>query len=265
MQYQDAPVHPGPKAVVVPALAVTTAAVAWRRTYPIEVLALSGGLISAMALAFGAGDGGPSLFVLLLVVVYSAAAHADRPILTAAIAAAVVGIHDLRDEQIGGVGDAVFVPALAAIAFAFGRAVHARHDQAALRADAAVTESGRGSRASCTTSSPTTSSVMVVQAGRRRSCSPTTRPGEPRGARGDRGRSGQDALGEMRRLLGLLRDDDDAGGAGARSRRSPSSTASSAEVRARRPGGRARGRAARPAPLPGGRRPSPPTGSSRRR
>ena len=88
MQYQDAPVHPGPKAVVVPVLALTTVAVAWRRIFPLGVLVLSGGLISAMALAFGAGDGGPSLFVLLLVLVYSAAAHSDRPVAVVLVTAA---------------------------------------------------------------------------------------------------------------------------------------------------------------------------------
>jgi signal transduction histidine kinase len=208
MQYQGAPVHPGPKAVVVPALALTTAAVAWRRMYPLEVLALSGGLISAMALAFGAGDGGPSLFVVLLVVVYSAAAHADRPILTAAIAAAVVGIHDLRDEQIGGVGDALFAPALAAVAFAFGRAVHARHEQAALRADAAVTDERARIARELHDAVAHSVGVMVVQA--QGAGQLLADGGDPRvrEALGHIERSGQDALVEMRRLLGLLRDGD---------------------------------------------------------
>ncbi|HSD02930.1 MAG TPA: histidine kinase [Gaiellales bacterium] len=208
MQYQGAPVRPGPKAVVVSMLALTTAAVAWRRIFPLGVLILSGGLISAMALAFGAGDGGPSLFVLLLVLVYSAAAHTDRPVAVAAVAAAVVGIHDLRDDQIGGVGDALFAPVLAAIAFAFGRAVRARHEQAALRAETAVTDERARIARELHDAVAHSVGVMVVQAQGARQI--LGGDGDPRvgEALAHIERAGQDALVEMRRLLGLLRDGD---------------------------------------------------------
>ena len=208
MQYQDAPVHPGPKAVVVPVLALTTVAVAWRRIFPLGVLVLSGGLISAMALAFGAGDGGPSLFVLLLVLVYSAAAHSDRPVAVALVTAAIVAVHDLRNDQIGGVGDALFAPALAAIAFAFGRAVRARHEQAALRAETAVTDERARIARELHDAVAHSVGVMVVQAQGARQI--MAADGDPRiGEALDHiERAGQDALVEMRRLLGLLRDGD---------------------------------------------------------
>ena len=138
VRYQGAPVHPGPKLAVVPALAVATAAVAWRRRYPVGVLAVAGATIAATAAAFGAGDGGASLFLVLLVIVYSAAANADRPAATAALAVGLVAVHDVFDAQIHSAGDAIFAPALGAIAFVFGRAVRARHEQALVRASAAV-------------------------------------------------------------------------------------------------------------------------------
>ena len=208
MRYQDAPVHPGPKAIVVPMLALTTAAVAWRRIFPLGVLILSGGLISAMALAFGAGDGGPSLFVLLLVLVYSAAAHSDRPVAVAVVAAAVVAVHDLRNDQIGGVGDAIFAPALAAIAFAFGRAVRARHEQAAVRADAAVTDERARIARELHDAVAHSVGVMVVQA--QGASQILGQDGDPRvrEALAHVERAGQDALVEMRRLVGLLGDGD---------------------------------------------------------
>src|SRR5436190_2029243 len=215
MQYQDAPVHPGQKAVVVPALALATIAVPWRRIFPLGGLVASGGLISAMALAFGAGDGGPSLFVLLLVLVYSAAAHSDRPVAVALITTAIVAVHDLRNDQIGGIGDALFAPALAAIAFAFGRAVRARHEQSALRAETAVTDERARIARELHDAVAHSVGVMVVQAQGTRQIVGTG--GDPRvGEALDHiERAGQDALVEMRRLLGLLRD----GGSGDGDRR----------------------------------------------
>jgi len=208
MQYQDAPVHPGPKAVVVPALALTTIAVAWRRIFPIGVLGVSGGLISAMALAYGAGDGGPSLFVLLLVLVYSAAAHSDRPVAVALITAAIVAVHDLRNDQIGGIGDALFAPVLAAIAFAFGRAVRARHEQSALRAETAVSDERARIARELHDAVAHSVGVMVVQAQGARQIAGTGADPRVGEALDHIERAGQDALVEMRRLLGLLRDGD---------------------------------------------------------
>src|ERR671930_308734 len=53
VRYQGAPVHPGPKLAVVPALAVATAAVAGRRRYPVGVLPGAGGTNAPAAAGVG--------------------------------------------------------------------------------------------------------------------------------------------------------------------------------------------------------------------
>ena len=111
--------------------------------------------------------------------------------------------------------------------------------------------SARGSRASCTTSSRTTSASMVVQAGGRRA--PRPGPGDAARRCEKIERSGREALVEMRRLLGVLRDDE-------RRRRLAPQPGARAAARARRarPGGRAAGRPrgrGRPRRAPARRRP----------
>ncbi|HYX87560.1 MAG TPA: histidine kinase [Gaiellales bacterium] len=142
-------------------------------------------------------------------IVYSAAANADRPAATAALAVGLVAVHDVFDAQIHSAGDAIFAPALGAIAFVFGRAVRARHEQALVRASAAV--AGERARIARELHDAVAHSVgvMVVQAQGARALLGDGREPGVHAALEHIERAGQDALVEMRRLLGLLREDGD--------------------------------------------------------
>lgn len=105
-------------AVVVPAMA---GALAWRRSQPLTVLAVVVGGISLLSLAYGGSQTWSNVF-LLVVAVYSAAAHGSQPVVAAVLGAAGVAVHDLRDPNIATFGDALWSSTLLALTFLAGLA-----------------------------------------------------------------------------------------------------------------------------------------------
>lgn len=126
--YDHAPVLPGPTAVNAVLIVGFSVVLIWRRSRPLLACLVELGLLSAASLILGGAEAG-TVFVLFIVVVYSGAAYARRPVLVAAAAAVTVLIHDLRDPHIHGPGDIAFVLGLVTVAWLIGRAVAARQHQ----------------------------------------------------------------------------------------------------------------------------------------
>lgn len=104
--------------VAVPAMALS---LAWRRGRPLAVLAVVVGVLSLLSLAFGGSQTWSNVFILI-VAVYSAAAHGSQPLVAAVLAAVGVAVHDLRDPAIQGFGDALWSSTLLGLTFAGGLA-----------------------------------------------------------------------------------------------------------------------------------------------
>ncbi|WP_375400468.1 sensor histidine kinase [uncultured Amnibacterium sp.] len=126
--YEHVPVWPGPRAVTSVAVVVLIAPVVLRRVRPRLALALLSALLASVLLLLGDVQSGVA-FVLLVVILYSGAAHIRRawPSLTAA--AVLVVVVGTRPGAITGVGDLVFFAGLTALAIVLGRAVRLRHEQ----------------------------------------------------------------------------------------------------------------------------------------
>lgn len=128
LTYAGRSVWPGPRpanAVIIPLLALP---LVWRRRRPLAAC-LAG--LSAITIASAVLGGGEATteFVLIIVVVYSGAAYADRPVAVGAAAAVAGVVHALRDPAVKGVGDVVWAVGLLIVAFMLGRAVHARQSR----------------------------------------------------------------------------------------------------------------------------------------
>jgi signal transduction histidine kinase len=213
-RYQGSAAFPGSKSVNAVLLAIAGLALAWRRRYPMGAFCVVMGAITVQSIVSGGPEAGGS-FLILLVAVYSAAAYGDRPFVVAAIAAATVAVHDITDPFVQRVGDVVFAAIFAIVGFGFGRAVHGRRIRSALLAEeASRLESERDEMAREAVAEERSRiarelhdiiahsvSLMVVQAiaGQR---------GQPQRALSSIESTGRQAMGEMRRLLAILNEDE---------------------------------------------------------
>src|SRR6185437_15010274 len=216
--YQGAPVWPGSEAVnaliVIPAL---TLPLAFRRTRPLAAFLAVMTTIALASLLLGGGEA-VTLFIVMVVAVYSGAANAGRPGLVAVIAAVAATLHVVRDPQVHGVGDVVFGFGLFAVAWVFGLAVSRRqHRIVSLERTTVALEAGREEHARAAVARELHDvvahavSVIVVQsqAGQRTLGQDEDKT---RGALEAIEGTARQALDEMRRLLVMLRDVDDASG-----------------------------------------------------
>ena len=122
-------------AVVVPAMALV---LAWRRRYPLGVLTVVFGCLLFLSVAFQSSQSWSNTFILV-VAVYSAAAHGSRPLLAMAVVVPAVTVYTLRDPQIQGFGDAVWASTLLGLTFMAGltgRTLQARSGAVDRRAEA---------------------------------------------------------------------------------------------------------------------------------
>jgi signal transduction histidine kinase len=218
-----------PRPVLALAGLAMTLPIAWRRRAPLAVLVA---VTSTMFAATAAWDvvqhavfPGPPLLIAL----YSAGRHlaGRRVVLAAAVAAASVvriGLEDM--DEVSGVGDVVgnflFGTIVIGVPFVAGRAVRVRqlHASAAeTRAVAAETRSEQRARQAAAEERARIArelhdvvghslSVIVVQAGVERKLL-GDREGSTRETLETVERTAREALGEMRRLLGMLRRDDE--------------------------------------------------------
>ncbi len=206
-------------AVAVPALAL---ALAWRRRRPLAVLALVAGGIGLLSLAFGGAQSWSNVF-LSAIAVYSAAAYGVPVVVVAVLAGAAVAVHDLRDPEIQSFGDAVWSSTLLGLTLVAGlvgrrardradaverRAAAVRNEEAQLVAAAAAEERGRIARELHDIVAHSLG-VLVLQAGAAEQVLERD-PLRTRELLRSMRATGQEAVGEMSMLFGLIRGDEPA-------------------------------------------------------
>lgn len=213
-RYQGDPVFPGPTLVVallvVPAITVP---LAFRRRRPRAAYLVVLAAVFVDALVLG-GDEATAFFLAFLIAVYSAAAHGVERRLVVSAAAVALALHELRDPHERSLGSVVWACGFVALAVLFGLAVRRRnthivvletdrderareavaeerarlarelHDVVAHAVSVVVVQSQAGQRVVGVDDAETRKSLEVIEA------------------------TARTALGEMRRLLGLLRDVD---------------------------------------------------------
>lgn len=194
-----------------------------RRRIPLQLLGL---MLAASALEPFLGESGNGEFfgLFVLLAVYTAAAHTDgrRVWLAGAMTVVMAAFVTVNDPESVNVGGLIFFGMLFGVPWSVGRMVyHRREREVALvdRADLLEREQEQRSRAAVADERRRIArelhdvvahaiSVVVVQArGGRRLLD--SEPEEARGAFDTIERTSSQALAEMRRLLGLLRDDDE--------------------------------------------------------
>ncbi len=199
--------------VVVPAMALS---LAWRRRQPLVVLAVVIGGYAGLSLAFGATQSWSCTFIVVTAL-YSAVVYGSRPLLAAGLAAAGIVIASLTDPLIDSFGDAVWGPSLIVLtagAGFTGRAFRARtsalerraetldREEQRRAAEAAAEERRRIARELHDVISHSLG-VVVLQAG----AAERVLDRDPERAREvlqSIRSTGQEAIGEMATLLGLL-------------------------------------------------------------
>ena len=203
-------------AVVVPSAAL---ALAWRRRAPLTVLVVAMGAQAGLALSFGASQTWSSLFITV-VAVYSAAAHGSSTPVTVLATGAGVAIHDLNDPAIVTFGDWLWSSTLAGLTILVGlsgRALRHREDAVQGRADALELEEQERAAAVAAEERRRIArelhdivahslGLVVLQAGAAEQVLDRD-PQRARDALASIRATGQQAIGEMGTLLGLLRGD----------------------------------------------------------
>lgn len=206
-------------AVVAPAMAL---GLAWRRTQPL--LALSGvvGGLVLLSSAFGSSQTWTNVF-LIVVAVYSAAAHESRPLVVVAITAVGVGVVTLQDPSIATFGDAVWSSSLTGLTFLAGlggRSLQARSAALEDRTDALDREEEVRAAAAAAQERQRIArelhdiishslGVLVLQAGAAEQVIERD-PERARQVLRSIRSTGQEAIGEMGTLLGLIRGEAEA-------------------------------------------------------
>ena len=212
----------GPVWVSSLAMAMAAVALAWRRSRPVASLVVVVSAIAVPAVIYGASDSPTSLF-MVLVVSYSAAAHARSVLLPLVLLTIGVGLHDLNDPQIKTIGDATYDWTIVGLTFLVGLTTRWRQKrlesverdveeraqaQEALAAAASAEERRRMARELHDIVSHSLG-IVVLQAG----AAQTVLDRDPEQARTAMElvrRTGLEAITEMSRLLGLMRDEPDA-------------------------------------------------------
>ncbi len=83
-------------AVVVPLMAL---ALAWRRRYPVGVLAFDVACLGALSVAFGGSETSTAVFIMVAAV-FSAAAHGDNPPAAIALSVTAAAVQTSLDPEI---------------------------------------------------------------------------------------------------------------------------------------------------------------------
>jgi signal transduction histidine kinase len=202
-----------------------SASLVWRARAPIVVLTLAASATVLSALVAGPLDEAAAYGIYLVVVLYSVGAHTEgaRAVVGGVAVVALIPLALFIDPDHGvTIGDVTFLLTLLGGPWVAGRAIRHRRRRESRLAEHALTvdrEREQGARAAVEAERTRIArelhdvvahaiSVIVVQArGGRRSV--RTEPDEADAAFDAIETTGRDALGEMRRLLGILRESDE--------------------------------------------------------
>jgi signal transduction histidine kinase len=203
--------------------AIVTVSLNWRRTWPLTVMVVAAGVWTVpIMLGLIPSEAALTPLVALLIAIFSVARHA--PTRTAVIGGVVATVASLASDlrmAHPGVGDFGFTAVLISWPWFAGYALRGRElTNAALAAKADLLEAERDAKARAAVTEERARiarelhdiiahsvSVMVVQAGAAEEVL-ERRPDTVRAALAAIGATGRDALVDLRRLLGLLRQGD---------------------------------------------------------
>ena len=191
-------------ALVVPLMA---AALAWRRRYPVGVLAFNVVCISALSAAFGGSETSTAVFIMVAAV-FSAAAHGTKPAVTVGLSLVTAAVQTSLDPEIHTFGDATWDLILLTVTLVVGFAQRTRistleRNQELLAAAAADEERRRIARELHDIISHSLG-VLVLQAGAAEQVLERD-PERAREVLRSIRATGQEAIGEMGTLLGVIR------------------------------------------------------------
>ncbi len=197
----------GPAAVNAVAVPLMALALAWRRRYPVAVLAFDVVALSALAAAFGAPETSTGVFILVAAV-FSAAAHGSKPVATVALSVALSAVETTLDPLIHTFGDAAWSIILVTLTLGAGFGMRARmealeRNQELMAAAAAEEERKRIARELHDIISHSLG-VLVLQAGAAEQVVERD-PERAREVLRSIRATGQEAIGEMGTLFGLIR------------------------------------------------------------
>ena len=214
----------GPKWVNVPAFLISGLALLWRRRAPMAVLAVVVATGTVQALAVGATEG-LGWYLPLLVAIYSVARRCDTwPAgVGLAVALAAMAVHDLRDPRVTGWSDVSLFYDIIVIDWVAGRAFRAQqHHSRELEQRAAEVEHGRDEHARQVVANEReriarelhdlvahSVSLVILQCLVAVELLDAGQPGPARERLVNIDRVARQTLGEMRRLVGMLRPDDE--------------------------------------------------------
>jgi signal transduction histidine kinase len=200
----------GPRVFNALLIGLAAVALAWRRSRPLAALAVAAAVTVLQAVTYGSSDAATGFFIVV-VAVYSAAAHARS--VTAAVALTLAGTaaHDLGDPRIKTFGDAIYDSTMLGLVLLVGLAMRARQQRTrTLEADqearehAAVEEERRRIARELHDIVSHSLGVLVLQAG----AAERVLDRDPERARAvlqSIRETGQDAIREMGTLLALVR------------------------------------------------------------
>jgi signal transduction histidine kinase len=192
---------------------------AWRRTAPRVTLAVPVGGLVLLSLLYGGSETGGNLFILLAAV-YSVALYGRDPLTAAVVYAITAAVHTARTPEVHGAGDWLWEPVMLGLAFGVGIAMRARQARTAdleektgtlereqeARAAAAAAEERRRIARELHDIVSHGLGVMVLQAGAADQVLDRD-PARAHEVLASVRAVGEEAIGEMGTLLGLIRGD----------------------------------------------------------
>lgn len=208
----------GPTAVNAVVVTAMTLSLAFRRTVPLAVLVVVGTAIVGLGLAYGSAQAWSSVFPFV-VAVYSAAAYSPHLWVVVGAVAAIVVLRDANDPYVHSIGDALFSSTLALLSVMAGvegrrlqhrsslldtRAEDLAREEERLSVEAAANERRRIARELHDIISHGLG-VIVLQAGAADQIIETD-PDRAREVLRSIRSIGQEAIGELGGLLGLVRE-----------------------------------------------------------
>ena len=198
-------------ALVVPLMAL---ALAWRRSLPVTVLAFNVACLSGLSIAFGGSETSTAVFIMVAAV-FSRRRHGSYPAVTVALCVTAATVQTALDPAIKTFGDGVWDLILLTVTVAVGFGMRARtsalEQQAETlereqeqRAAAAVDEERRRIARELHDIISHSLGVLVLQAGAAEQVLERD-PARAREVLQSIRATGQEAIGEMDTLLGLIR------------------------------------------------------------